>query len=79
MQALETFITVPQSSLRSYTATDSAATSDVTKAIPYSSLEYKVHPHLTCYLESEAYLTSPLDPPLSPLPWPPKSYLPQVV
>ncbi len=33
MRALGTFITVPQSSLRGYAARDSAATSDITKAL----------------------------------------------
>ena len=47
LQALETFITVPQSSMRSYTAIGAAATSDITKAVPHGSLAYKVCIHAT--------------------------------
>lgn len=42
LQAVETFITVPQSSMRSYTAIGKAATSEVSKAVPHGSLAYKV-------------------------------------
>lgn len=42
LQAVETFITVPQSSLLSYTAIGKSPTSDVTKAVPHSSVAYKV-------------------------------------
>ena len=43
MQALKAFITVPQSSLLSYTATDVGPTSDVTRNVGHKSISYKVH------------------------------------
>ena len=43
LQAVETFITVPQSSMRSYTAIGKASTSEVTKAVPHGSLAYKAN------------------------------------
>lgn len=45
-QALKSFITVPMSALLSYTATDKAASSNITKAITHPSLVYKASPCL---------------------------------
>lgn len=42
LQALVTFLKVPQSALLTYTAMDTEETSDITKAIPHTSLQYKV-------------------------------------
>ena len=42
LQALKAFITVPQSSLLSYTATDTTDSSDVTRNVAHKSLAYKV-------------------------------------
>lgn len=47
LQALHSFITVPQSALVSYTATDKEAGSDITKAVPHNSLSYQVGHFLT--------------------------------
>lgn len=44
MQALKTCITVPHSTLVSYTAMDTSPTSDVASTVPHSSLSYKVLP-----------------------------------
>ena len=41
-KALHSFLTIPQSALLSYTATDKDATSGITKAVPHSSISYEV-------------------------------------
>ena len=49
MQVLKAFITVPQSSLLGYTATDKGPTSDVVRNVAHKSMSYKV-PSLSCNL-----------------------------